>query len=254
MKKTLLIVFAGLISTFSLAQTATDFTATDCNSTSHNLFTELNAGKVVVICWVMPCSACIGPASTAGTTVFNMSNPNVVFYVVDDAGNSTCSTLNTWVTNNSITTNAVFSNAGNPINMTDYGTAGMPKTVVLGGANHQVFYNQNGTISQTALQAAINSALTTGIQEVKNDLSTLKLFPSPVVNAATISYSLGSSTDVKVEIVNALGQNVQSVFEGKQTAGDFNFNLDCAKLNNGVYFVKLTGGKESKTVSFTVAH
>jgi hypothetical protein len=45
----------------SISQTAADFTANDCNGTSHHLFAELNAGKVVVVAFVMPCTDCIGP-------------------------------------------------------------------------------------------------------------------------------------------------------------------------------------------------
>src|SRR5262245_29254661 len=156
MKKILLTSFAALAANFSFALFATDFTATDCNSVSHNLFTELAAGKVVVITWVMPCGACIGSASTAATTVQSMGNPNVVFYLVDDAGNTSCTTLNSWASTNSITYTASFSNTGNLIKMTDYGTSGMPKTVVI-GPSHYVSYNVNGTISQGALTTAINN-------------------------------------------------------------------------------------------------
>ena len=60
MKKTLLTAISGLFTILGFAQTtATDFTANDCGGTSHTLFTELNAGNVIVITWVMPCSSCI---------------------------------------------------------------------------------------------------------------------------------------------------------------------------------------------------
>ena len=104
MKKTLLTVLLAAFAKFTFATFATDFTATDCASTSHNLFTELAAGKVVVITWVMPCGACITGASNASNAVIAVGNPNVVFYLVDDAGNTNCSSLNSWASTNSITT------------------------------------------------------------------------------------------------------------------------------------------------------
>src|SRR5688572_17237395 len=157
MKKLLFTLFAVLAITFGCAQTATDWTVNDCAGNPHTLFSELDAGKVVVITWVMPCGACIAPASTAANTVTGFGNPNVIFYLVDDYGNTNCASMNSWASVNSITANAKFTNAA--IDMTDYGTAGMPKTVVLGGTSHTVFYNVNGAVSQSALQTAISNAL-----------------------------------------------------------------------------------------------
>src|ERR1043166_358895 len=115
MKKIFTLLFSGA-SLLSMAQTATNFTANDCASTNHMLFTELDAGKVIVICWVMPCGNCITSASTDETTVqsFASSNPGrVKFYIVDDSGNSSCSTLTSWESTNGITADATFSNSGN---------------------------------------------------------------------------------------------------------------------------------------------
>ena len=55
MKQSLLVLLSLFISVLALPQTnATDFSVDDCNGEFHNLFTELDAGKVVVIAWVMP--------------------------------------------------------------------------------------------------------------------------------------------------------------------------------------------------------
>lgn len=55
--KKLLLAFSQLLLSGFMAfgqTTATDFTVNDCGGTSHNLFTELDAGKVIVLCWPMP--------------------------------------------------------------------------------------------------------------------------------------------------------------------------------------------------------
>src|ERR1035437_10690426 len=91
--------------TISKAQTATDFTATDCNSNSHNLFTELNAGKVIVLDWVMPCINCVAPSLSTSNVVqsYQSTYPGRVFlYLLKDIGTTTCSTLNNWAANNGI--------------------------------------------------------------------------------------------------------------------------------------------------------
>jgi hypothetical protein len=250
MKKLLLLPFATLVCTSGFALNATDFTATDCSSNSHNLFTELAAGKVVVICWAMPCGACIAPASTASNTVSGMGNPNVVFYLVDDYGNTNCTTLNSWASTNSITYNASFGNSGNVIRMTDYGTTGMPKTVVIGPSGY-VTFNVNGTVSQSALQAAINNALT-GVNESEKPVFNAAVFPNPAKSAVKFSYSLAVSGDVSIDVLNTLGENVKTITVGNQPAGKHEQPIELSGLAEGTYFIRLNAGKSSETVKFTL--
>src|SRR5438128_5107173 len=145
MKKQLLTILFAAVTATSMAQTATDFTADDCGGTSHNLFTELDSGKVIVLVWVMPCGACTGAALTTYNVVesYQSANPNTVYmYLCDDYANTSCSSLNSWGTSAGIAESSSslrFSDAA--INLTDYGSAGMPKIVVVGGTDHTVFYN-----------------------------------------------------------------------------------------------------------------
>ena len=175
MKNYLLTLILAGVTSVSVAQTAVNFTCNDCAATSHDLYTELNAGKVIVLCWVMPCGACTGPALTTYNVVqsYQANNPNTVFmYLCDDYGNTTCASLNSWANNIGVTNTIRFSNSA--IDMMDYGSTGMPKIVVVGGSNHTVYYNSNNTVDATNLQNAINSALlATGINEPGSSISTL---------------------------------------------------------------------------------
>src|SRR4051812_44992003 len=122
MKKILLLISVNVMALCSLGQTATNFNANDCNGNNHDLFSELNSGKIIVLFWVMPCGACIGPALTGYNTVqgYQSSNPNTVsFYLVDDVGDISCSTLTNWSNTNGMTSCARFSNS--IIDMNDYG-------------------------------------------------------------------------------------------------------------------------------------
>jgi hypothetical protein len=256
MKKLLLTTFAWIVLTFGYAQTATNFTAIDCNNVSHDLFSELNSGKVVVITWTMPCGACIPAASTAANTVAGMGNPNVVFYLCDDYGNSTCSTIDSWASTNSITAHAKFSNAA--INMTDYGTTGMPKTVVLGGSTcHSVFYNVNGTITSDALTTAINNALipcAVGITEDNNISMGLSVFPNPAIKSTKINYTLPASANVTIDVMNILGEKISTINFGKQSSGKHEYEINFASFSAGMYYIKLKAGEATRTVKVTVTH
>ena len=253
MKKNLLTLILVAVVSVSMAQTATDFTANDCNGTSHNLFTELNAGKVIVLCWVMPCGACTGPALTSYNVVqsYQSGNPNKVYlYLVDDYANTICTGLNSWATGIGVaqqTWSLRFSNAA--IDMTDYGSTGMPKIVVI-GPNHTVFYNVNNTVNSTNLQNAINAALsTTGIIENNNAASFLNVLPNPAGSTAEIKFSLIKAADVTLELFNLEGKMVQQIFSGKLNAGENKIPVNLEKLSGGMYLVKFSDGDKNQFIN-----
>lgn len=258
MKKLLLTSLITLSGISAIAQTtATNFNVNDCSGTNHNLFAELDAGKVVVIAFVMPCSSCISPSLSAYTEVqdYAVTNPGrVVFYLSDDVGTSSCTTITNWGNTNGITSpDAVFCNTA--VKQANYGSAGMPKIVVLAGASHSVLFNQNNGLNVTNFNNAISQGLVTGISENKQNDFKLSFFPNPsTTNKANINYTLVEGSDVTVEIYNTLGAKVKNVNLEKQAAGKHESILDFETLTNGVYFMKLNAGGYSQILKFTVAH
>lgn len=255
MKKQLLIIILSAASLFSVAQTAVNFNCNDCSSVNHDLFAELDAGKVIVLCWVMPCGACTGPALTTNNVVgsYVASNPNTVYmYLCDDYANTSCSSINSWKNTNNLTNAITFSNSS--INMLDYGSTGMPKIVVVGGPNHTVFYNVNNTVNATNLQNAINAALlATGVNEPGSVTSSLNVFPNPSASAAEIKFSLEKATKVDIELFNLEGQKVQNIFSGKLSAGENKHTISLSKQAAGMYLLKLTENDKSRYINLVVS-
>jgi hypothetical protein len=259
MKKFTLFIILILLSKGVYSQTATDFTANDCNGNSHNLFSELNSGKVIVLCWVMPCGACTGASLTTNNVVqsYQSSNPNTVFfYLCDDYANSICSSVNNWANGAGIPQSATslrFSNAS--INMANYGSTGMPKIVVIGGASHTVFYNTNNTVNATSLQNAINAALsTTGIADPNSDAYVLSASPNPSSNTTELKFNLTESSNVKIELFNLEGQLVENIYSGKLLQGENKVQVDVSKFLSGMYLLKLSKGTKSEFINIIVSH
>jgi hypothetical protein len=257
MKKGLLLIFAVISSLAMNAQTATNFNCNDCSGNNHDLFTELDAGKVIIMCWVMPCGACIAPASNCATIAqsYVTSHPGrVKYYLIDDSGNTTCTTLDSWANNNAIVADANFSNS--MISMTDYGVNGMPKIVVLGGGSaHTVFFNENNTFDYHELQGSVDDALAaTGIADHNPTLSAISLFPNPARQGATVlNYTLTENADVTIDIYNTFGAKVKSVAVGNESTGKHEIALDLSAFSNGVYFISLVAGEASQAIKFIVA-
>ena len=257
MKKIIITAFAGLVANISVAQTtAQNFTANDCSGATHDLFTELDAGKVIVMVWVMPCGNCIGPSLSALNEIQNYSStyPNrIKLYIADDDGGTNCSSLNNWVNTNGLAAvNNTFSDAN--IDENYYGAPGMPKIVVMGGGTaHKVFFNQNNGLNVTNFNAAIQQALTTGISENTKADFQLSVFPNPSINKTiTLSYNLLTQNQVTISIYNTLGDVVKSISAEKRI-GKQETSINTESLTKGIYFVRLNAGELSETIKFTVA-
>lgn len=260
MKKLFLTALTGLIVNIGIAQTtATNFNCNDCSSVAHDLFSELDSGKVIIICWVMPCGACTGPAKTTYNVAqtYATSHPNrVLFYLADDNANTSCTSLKSWADGEGITNVTRFSNAA--IKMTDYGTAGMPKVVILGRTAHTVFYNANNGVNSTSIINAIDSALvstsTTGISNQVNLFSSLNLFLNPANDFTNIAVNLEKSTKVNIEIYNQIGQKVSNLYNSIIPAGESMIEIPTSELNNGIYIVNVASADNNKMLKLVVSH
>jgi hypothetical protein len=226
-----LLAVAGL----SYAQTtATNFTATDCNGNSHTLFTDLDAGKTVVMVWVMPCGAC-APATTAAFTAtqkFATAHPGqVLYYLISDYGDDSCSTLQAFATANGadLSKISVFNNAGNVIKQADYGGNGMPHVVVASGTDHKIWYNEkNGQAA--GIVDALNKA--TGVDDISKSFS-FSMSPNPVTGTLKITYA---KAIVNVTVLSLSGQVVKEVSFGK---GQMNPSVDLSGIAAGSYMIKV---------------
>lgn len=240
----------------AFSQIATNFVANDCSGTSHELFADLNAGKVVVMCWVMPCGSCSGPALTAWNMVksYQTSNPGkVIFYMVDDYANTSCSNLASWASSNNLSGTTMFSNAA--IKMSDYGSAGMPKTIVVGGGARRVFLNENNSLNSANLQTAINNALlATSSTEIVKDagINAVSIYPNPAVDLASVYFKVSKVSDIKIEVFNQLGKKVlENVYQNQ--SGDVRLDINTSTLREGVYFVKVGEGENRKVMKLVIS-
>lgn len=236
--------FAGAVA-FAQSE-ATDFTSVDCNDQEQNLFAQLDSGKVVVLVWVMPCGSCTGPAKTAYNVAksYKDSHPGrVIYYLADDAGNTTCTSLTSWASNNSISPNSAFSDAS--ISMSDYGSAGMPKVVVVGGPDHTVYFNKNNSSagSSTGIKNAIDVALGggTGIGETHDRVNNLTVYPNPAIDKMVVSYHTSSVSNVTIEVMNLLGEKVRSTVVENQPAGNHKHDIKTSDMSQGIYLVRVNG-------------
>lgn len=239
---TLILMFVAIL---SVAQTAIDFTVDDCNGTSFNLYSELDAGNVIVLCWVMPCGPCATGAGYAQDAAqsFAGSHPGIVkFYLADDFANSDCSYLNGWAGNYQLFPEASFSNS--LISMNDYGGPGMPKVVVI-GPDKQVYYNVNNIqITEAGVVDGINQALSGTVSISDNPIDNISFNYLYTYNKIELKHSI--STPISINIFNNIGELVKT-----DHIEDLNsITIDVKDLNKGLYILKINSGKKRSTFRF----
>ncbi len=257
MKKLVLVFLVALFSYAANGQTATNFTCNDCTGVSHTLFDELDAGNVIVLCWVMPCGSCIGPTLTTYNVVqsFAATHPGrVKMYIADDYANTSCTSLTSWCNSNGFANTTKFSNA--LIKMSDYGTAGMPKIVVLGNTTHHVYYNSNNTVNATNLSNAILTALQdfgVGLS-VQNSIGMIAAHPNPADQKLTVSFSLAKNSKVKIEVTDQTNIKVLETPEEQLLVGEQKVVVNTSTLKNGIYIAQIRTEHGVSSLKFIVAH
>lgn len=256
--KTKLFILIILIASFGAkSQTATNFICNDCSGVNHTLFNELDSGKVVILCWVMPCASCIGASLTTYNVAqsFNTTYPGrVKMYVCDDYANTNCSSLNSWCNQNGLANTTRFSNTA--IKMSDYGTAGMPKVVVIGNYTHHVYYNANNSVNVTLLTNAISNALTDFSVDVARptEVNPIKVYPNPSSNLVSLNLTSEKPGTCMLKIFDNSSVQVTQARSVDLIQGENSIPIHTEDLKNGVYFVHLQMDSGIMKTKFVVSH
>lgn len=74
-------------------------------------------------------------------------------------------------------------------------------------------------------------------------------YPNPFNPNTIIKYKLGNANFVQLKIYNTRGNEVASLVNGRQTAGEYKVEFEASKYPSGVYYYKLTVNDYSETKS-----
>lgn len=87
-----------------------------------------------------------------------------------------------------------------------------------------------------------------GIKENQESVITnASIYPNPSKNNAHISLNLNSEVNVKITVINMLGQTMFTKDYGKRNAGQSNFDINTHNFNDGIYFVSIQAGNSRHT-------
>ena len=96
----------------------------------------------------------------------------------------------------------------------------------------------------------------TGIEDNSSALPDLiqlaQNYPNPFNPTTTITYDLPAKAAVTLEVFNLLGERVITLTQGIMQVGHHEVTFDASGLTSGVYFYRLTAGKQVKTKKMVV--
>lgn len=270
MKKTLLSILSiFLLSVSSHAQvgaTAPDFTVTDLDGNTHNLYSILNSGKVVILdCSTTWCSTCW---SMHGghylEDIHNTYGPNgtdqvrVLFYEADASTTlanlqGTGNTQGNWLSGSSYP----FVNES-PLSLSGsiYWPLGFPTVNVISPSDKKIkadLYDPWAAGDGLAGMVDIidNYFTSTSSVDEEETLSNVNVYPNPSNNVANLTFASNSNTDANITIYNVIGEIVYQENKSVQV-GDNLFELNVNSFSNGNYIVRVEMENEIITTKFDV--
>jgi hypothetical protein len=209
----------------------------------------------------MPCATCAGPLLEVHNAVlgFAVSHPGVVeYWMTDDFANSSCVTIQDWCTTNGISNAKFFASA--ELDMLDYGSAGMPKVVVLGCTDHKVYYNKNNSPSGASVTSSVNYALDdlanacqpVGIAELEVTNMDVSCFPNPASSVLNVTVGMVAPQAVVLEVIGLNGKVFSSVSVEDLNLLTDGVQIDVNNLATGIYMLKVSSNDDTVVEKFEV--
>lgn len=258
MKRTYLFLIAIFLNYSMYAQPADgaiapDFTFTDINGTSQNLYTYLDQGKYVIIdastTWCVPCwnyhndkviDSLYEKHDMPGDTTWK-----VLFIEVDASTNNADlhgtggNTTGDWVTGSNYT--IIDPNGGSALSnfLTGYNVNFYPTLMII-CPNKKIIQQRLNTLTRPSVKDWEDAALTcstAGLPAI-NPVNLFSLYPNPAQDELTIHIN-NVITPADLVVTNTIGQ-VIATKHIQQSGSNSSITYDLSGLAKGVYFFCLT--------------
>lgn len=103
-------------------------------------------------------------------------------------------------------------------------------------------------IAASTLPVSVKVDLSDAVEDIEVPETSVKIFPNPIVNNASIEFLLTKEETVKTVIYDYLGRQMQVIANKIYYAGDNTIDYDATNLISGVYIIKFQAGSFSKSI------
>ena len=85
------------------------------------------------------------------------------------------------------------------------------------------------------------------VELMPDEFGIVSAYPNPFNNRTVIQYNLPEACNLKIKVINVLGESVTNLFEGGAEVGMHSIDFNASNLASGIYYVKLNSDKSSST-------
>ena len=120
-----------------------------------------------------------------------------------------------------------------------------------------LYDNEANLLSTDSIQASVT---TSGVKPLpgsvgpNNGIAITSIQPDPARTAIDVDYLLGTNEEAKLEMFNALGQQVGLLTDGFQNQGDHTTHFNISSLPEGTYYLRLSTFSGQTSTSFKIVH
>ena len=117
------------------------------------------------------------------------------------------------------------------------------------GVSASIFIDNDGS-TESGFGTSDNSMIGTSVEDeggVPSEFQLTQNYPNPFNPSTTIQYRLPATSDVKLTVYTLTGQEVRTLVNATQEAGNYNVQFDAASLASGLYMYRLDAGTFSET-------
>jgi thiol-disulfide isomerase/thioredoxin len=262
MKKFLSLISFVFITGINIAQSgvnAPDFTSTDINGNTHNLYNYLNAGKLVILdvstTWCGPCWGF--HEAHYLKELYDEFGPNgtddivVLFYEADpattlaDLNGSGSDTQGDWITGIPY---PIFNDSIIVLNQYVYGMS-YPTVNLICPSGKMImddlnYYNDYSNQAQslqdmrTVVLNYINTCTSLGLHENIELFNDVRIAPNPSFSSTTVSLNANSNESVSIKVMDVTGKEIL-ILSNQLNEGQNDILLDLTEFEVGKYFVQI---------------
>lgn len=234
---------------YNVGETVADFTVTDTDGVTHNLYEYTSAGKYVILDFFFV--ACVPCQQT--TPIFNElhdkygCNAGDLICISMNSGSDTDAQVVAFEEEFGGSFNhaaAVSAEGGAGAVTSNFGIAAYPTFTLIGPDNGMLETDIWPIANLATFEATFPNgsgievmACSVGVDEVKTGMTWNGVYPNPTQGITTMSYTLKQAATVRIALYNLIGEKIAIISNNTQVAGEHNVNFDFSAYPSGIYML-----------------
>lgn len=136
----------------------------------------------------------------------------------------------------------------NPLSGVSISSSGLMNLKLAHVGTYKFTVVASNSLASTNKAVSVIVDLDTATDDIPVGVASLNIFPNPLVNSATVEFTLPKEGIARIEVFNSIGQSVGTVTNKTYDAGKQTIDYDASELRSGVYIFRFISGSFTKSL------